>query len=95
MFGAAAAFLFSELAGIHGETPGYRELRIQPVLFDGVTQLSCSQIIPAGRVTVEYVREGDKISFKITIPGDTQAKLVFGGEEIFLYSGENVVSKKL
>ena len=95
MFGAAAAFLFSELAGIHGETPGYRELRIQPVLFDGVTQLSCSQTIPAGRVTVEYVREGDKISFKITIPGDTQAKLVFGGEETFLYSGENVVSKKL
>ena len=44
---------------------------------------------------VEYVREGDKISFKITIPGDTQAKLVFGGEETFLYSGENVVSKKL
>ena len=43
----------------------------------------------------EYVREGDKISFKITIPGDTQAKLVFGGEETFLYSGENVVSKKL
>lgn len=95
MFGAAAAFLFSELAGIHGETPGYRELRIQPVLFDGVTQLSCSQTIPAGRVTVEYVREGDTISFKITIPGDTQAKLVFGGEETFLYSGENVVSKKL
>ncbi len=95
MFGTPASYLFTELAGIRSEAPGYAALKIRPVLFDGVRRLECRQRIPAGEVSVQYEIQGETVRFRIGIPGGISARLVFGGRELLLKAGENAVELPL
>ena len=91
MFGASVAYLFEYLLGIRQAegTAGYTSLVIAPQCVDRFGRMSGSITTPNGAVAVSYEHSAERVSFKITVPQNTKAMLVYGGKEIALTQGEN------
>ena len=91
MFGAIAAYLYDHLLGIQNR-PGsvaYEDIAIAPVLVEGIQWLKGDRLLPGGKVAVAYEKEGDTVSFHITIPEGQKAAFVRKDVEYPLVAGEN------
>ncbi len=91
MFGAITAYLYDHLLGIQNR-PGsvaYEDIAIAPVLVEGIQWLKGDRLLPGGKVAVAYEKEGDTVSFHITIPEGQKAAFVRKDVEYPLVAGEN------
>ena len=91
MFGAVVAYLFQYLLGIgqEKETAGYESLVINPQAVHRFGRMSGSMTTSKGVVSVGYEQSKDKVNFKIIIPQNTKAVLMFDDKEYTLACGEN------
>ena len=80
MFGAVVRYLFTCLLGIGQEGAGYRKLRIEPKLVNGLNYAEGHITTVHGRVGVRYVKTDGAVGFRIEIPEGVEAVLVCGGE---------------
>jgi alpha-L-rhamnosidase len=75
--------------GIDSDAPGFTKIRIQPHL--GSLNNAKGEIPhPQGKVTAEYVKNNNKWSVTIHLPGQTNGNLIWGGKQYSLKSGKNV-----
>ena len=75
--GSVCEFLFSYTAGIRpcSDVPGYRCFEVRPVPGGGLREVCAGYECPYGKIISSWVAEEDRITYSITIPAGTQAKL--------------------
>lgn len=79
-FGSVGEYLYGAVAGINAESPGYKKIRIQPVIGDGLTWAKASYYSIYGRINSAWKREGGRVVLNVTIPANTTATVVVPGK---------------
>ncbi|MBP5152754.1 MAG: family 78 glycoside hydrolase catalytic domain [Lachnospiraceae bacterium] len=75
--GAVVEWLFKGMAGI--DIAGENRFRIAPVIGGKETHVKCSYSSVYGTVSSQWRREGDRVSFSLSIPVNTTAEFVYNG----------------
>lgn len=91
MFGASVRFLFEYILGITQteDSYGYKKAVIAPANIEKLNFAKGHIKTPSGKISVEYKKEKDNITFVIVISGDTEAVFKYGETEKNLSFGEN------
>jgi len=96
MFGAVTAYLFDYILGIRQteESVGYESILIDPRATKAIGRASGSVLTARGeRIRVAYITNNDgSISITASIPTGVSARVIFGGKDIPLSSGESTVT---
>lgn len=80
--GAVADWLHRTVAGLAPAAPGYRKITVQPRPTAALTQASARHLTPYGEASVQWQREGGKLTLDVTVPvGTTAAVHVPGTSE--------------
>ena len=79
-FGSINEYLYGVVAGIQPAAPGYKKVRVAPVLGNGLTEASASYDSIRGPITSKWKREGDHVTFDIGIPPNTTATVELPGQ---------------
>ena len=74
-FGAVGEYLFRMIGGISEEVPGYSQIRIAPVICDGLSFATTSYNSIHGRIVTAWKVDGQWLSLDVTIPANTSATL--------------------
>ncbi len=80
MFGSVSEFFYKYLAGIRspmddGTSAGYRHIRIQPFMPEGLSFVRASVRTVRGRVTSSWHRNGKEIRLEVEIPANSDATI--------------------
>jgi len=94
MFGAVTAYFYDYLLGIRAKDgcAGYSEIRISPVVVDGINRVEGYRTFKTGKVSVSYIKKETAVEFEIEVPENQPAEFVFGNESRKLYAGVNNVT---
>ena len=93
-FGAVGEYLFGMVGGIQAEAPGYKAIRIQPVVGDGLTWARATYRSIHGEILSAWKRQDNQLTFEVTIPPNTTAVVYVpvGRGEPITESGKPVAS---
>ena len=73
-YGAVGEWMFGNLGGIQAVEPGYKTSRIAPLIgYGGLTNASCFQQTPFGRLATEWNVTASNIVLSVEIPVNTTA----------------------
>ena len=75
MLGCVGAFFYDTLAGIRPieTTPAFEEFHLTPAIVDGLDYVECTYDSVRGQIAVTWKRDGDRVAFDLTVPGNTVA----------------------
>jgi alpha-L-rhamnosidase len=73
--GSCGEWMFSSLAGIDTEGPGFKKLIIRPTPGEGITWVKASYDSINGRIVSNWELKGDKLTMDVTILANTTATL--------------------
>lgn len=76
MFGCITEFYYKNIAGIQPSLPGYKEITISPQIVGNLKYENASVQTMYGQVESKWEKEGNSITFDITIPVNTKAKFL-------------------
>ena len=92
-YNAIGSWFIQALAGITPDeaAPGYRHFYVRPQLVEGIDWVKASKDTPYGELSVEWKREGDKLTLDVIVPVGTTATVVLPNhkEPIELTSGKH------
>lgn len=74
-YGSIGSWLYEKAAGIKSMEPGYKRIRIQPVLTKGMTEVSASYESVYGTIKSAWSCKEGKICVDVRIPANTTAVL--------------------
>ena len=74
-FGAVGEYLFGMIGGIQATMPGYRQIRIQPVIQEGLTWAETRYDSIRGRIMTAWRVEKGRLEMTVTIPANTTARV--------------------
>ncbi len=74
-YGAAAEWLFSDVAGIGETAPAFAAIRIRPRMGGGLTRAAAWYDAPAGRISSAWRIEDGRIQLDVVIPANTTARI--------------------
>lgn len=87
-YGSIADFMYKKIGGINPEKPGYKEIKIQPLLDSRLTEAKTSIDTMYGIVATDWKTQNGKFSMKVEIPCNTKAKVILpDGSEYNIGSG--------
>jgi alpha-L-rhamnosidase len=68
-------WMYEYLAGIRPDkaSPGYHHIVLKPVFVDGLDHVKAWRLTTAGRIESEWLRDGKKIAWAVTVPMDATA----------------------
>ncbi|MGE5610592.1 MAG: family 78 glycoside hydrolase catalytic domain [Bacillota bacterium] len=72
-FGAVGEYLYGMVGGIQAASPGYKTIRIQPVIQEGLTWTKTSFDSIYGRIVCNWKYEVGRVTLDVTIPANTTA----------------------
>jgi len=72
-FGSVGEYLYGGVAGIHADGPGYKKIRIQPVMGQGLTWALARYDSLHGKIVSHWKVEAGKLTMEVTIPINTTA----------------------
>jgi alpha-L-rhamnosidase len=79
-YGAVGEWMYQRVAGIEPIEPGYKKIRMRPTPGGSLTSASASIDTMYGPAVSSWKRDGNTISFDITIPPNTSAIVELPGE---------------
>ena len=84
-FGAVCDFLFRYIAGIRpcDEAPGYKKIRLEPVLGGTLTEAVAEYESIYGTICSSWKIEGEEIRFQFEIPVNIKAEIVLPNGETY------------
>jgi alpha-L-rhamnosidase len=85
-FGSVAQWLHERVAGLAPTEPGYRRMKIAPLIGGGLTSASTRRQTPYGMASASWTTTGDHIDLQITVPLGTKAD-VFNGAQLVATAG--------
>lgn len=68
MMGHIIEWFYNGLAGIQSVEPGFKKVKIQPYLPEGMNELECSYQSAQGLIRVKVVRKDGKIETEVSVP---------------------------
>ncbi|MDR3459799.1 MAG: glycoside hydrolase family 78 protein [Verrucomicrobiae bacterium] len=94
--GSCGEFLFGGIGGIQPASPGFKKIRIEPVICDGLTWANASFDSIHGVITSAWKRKGSRLTLNITVPVNTTATVCLPATSIasVTESGGPVARKK-
>ncbi len=72
-FGSVGRWLFGTVAGIDNDTPGYKQIRIEPKPGGGFTYATANYLSIYGEIASNWKIENDTFVLDVTIPANTTA----------------------
>ncbi len=89
LLGDLLTWCFQDLAGIAPDQPGFKSIRMKPIFPAKLNSVTASYNSPYGLIKSQWQRKADIISWDITIPPNTRARVFLPtGEEKIIGSGE-------
>ncbi len=79
-YGAVASWLYGTVAGIKPVEPGYKKVRIAPVVDPRLDWAEGSVDTAYGQVAARWVKEADGYTLTVAIPEGMTAEVDFGGD---------------
>lgn len=86
-YGSIGSWLYEKAAGIQSLEPGYKKIRIQPMLTKGMTEVSAEFESVYGTIKSAWSCKEGKISVDIVIPANTTAVICLPEKEEELTAG--------
>lgn len=80
-FGAVADWMYRRLAGLAPDSPGYRRLRIAPVLIAGLDRVWARHETPYGMAEAGWTESAGQIQVRAVVPANTTAVVVLPGTD--------------
>lgn len=74
-FGSVGEWLFSTMAGIDTDGPGYKKIIIRPRPGGGITWVKAGYDSIRGKIRSDWRIDGDDFELKVTIPANTTARV--------------------
>lgn len=74
-FGAIGDFLFRRIAGIAPAAPGFRHVRVAPIVDRRLGYAGADYISPVGRIRADWRFEGDSAVLDLDIPAGAEAEV--------------------
>ncbi len=75
-FGCVAAWMFKTLGGIRSETPGFKQIVIEPKFDERITWAKREYQTEQGLVSCRWEKNGKNVELKVTIPCNTKAVVI-------------------
>ena len=72
-FGAVGEYLYGAVGGIRAESPGYKTIRVAPVIGKGITWARTSYDSIQGKIVSNWRLQRNKLTLDVTIPPNTTA----------------------
>jgi len=79
--GSCGEWMFSSLAGIDTDEPGFKKIIIRPTPGEGITSVKCSYDAINGRIVSNWQRDGGKLTMDITVPANTTATVYVSAKD--------------
>ena len=94
--GAVGDWLYRRIGGIEALKPGYKKIKIAPIVGGGLTGASCFKKLSSGTVRSEWKIEDGRFTLKVSVPFNTSAVITLPNKESFeASSGEHEYSCEL
>ena len=72
-YGSCGQWMFSTMAGIDTEGPGFQQIIIRPRPGGGIDYVNASYQSPHGRIAVAWRQETERLTLNVSIPANTTA----------------------
>ncbi len=69
--GSCGEYLFGGIGGIRPASPGFKQIRIEPVIRDGLTWANASFDSIHGKIATAWKRDGTQMTLHVEIPANT------------------------
>lgn len=66
--GSCGEYLFGGIGGIRPASPGFKTIRIEPVIREGLTWAKTSYDSIHGKIATTWKRDGQKLTLEVVIP---------------------------
>jgi len=86
-YGSIGSWLYEKVAGIRCEAPGYKKIRIEPMLTKGMTEVSAAYESVYGTIKSAWSCKDGKICVDIQIPANTTAVICLPEKEEEIQAG--------
>ena len=74
-FGAVGEYLYGYVGGIQPTSPGYKTIKIRPVLGSGLSWAKTAFESPYGRIATSWKVDAARLQLEVTIPANTTATI--------------------
>lgn len=96
MLGAIGEWFYKHLAGIQMDpsAPGFRKATIKPLIVGDLTSAKGRVKTIRGMISSSWVRDGDNLKLKVTIPGNCDATVhipTLGNSSVTVQEGDDVI----
>jgi len=71
--GSCGEYLFGGIGGIRPASPGFKTIRIEPIIRDGLTWAKTSYDSINGKIATAWKREGKRLTLEVVVPANTTA----------------------
>jgi alpha-L-rhamnosidase len=71
--GSCGEYLFGSVGGIRAASPGFKTIRIEPIIRDGLTWAKTRYDSIQGRIATSWKREGNRLTLEFVVPANTTA----------------------
>jgi alpha-L-rhamnosidase len=79
--GSCGEYLFGGIGGIRLASPGYKTIRIEPVIGDGLTWAKTSFDSINGKIATDWKRDGSRLTLNVVVPVNTTATVLVPGKD--------------
>ena len=79
--GSCGEWMFSTMAGIDTDGPGFKKIIIRPTPGEGITWVKASYDSINGRIVSNWAIEGNKMTMNVTIPPNTTATVYVSAKD--------------
>ncbi|MCU1645020.1 MAG: alpha-L-rhamnosidase [Nocardia sp.] len=88
-FGAVAQFLHERVAGLAPAEPGYRRIRVAPIIGGGLTAASIQVMTPYGQATSAWQLDSGIVRLEISTPPGTTTDVQLGNRTMTVDAGKH------
>lgn len=81
-YGAVADWMHRCVAGLAPASPGYRTVKVRPLVTGDLSSASARHLSPYGEISVSWQLEDDRISLSLSVPYGVTAEVWMPGESV-------------
>jgi alpha-L-rhamnosidase len=80
--GSCGQYFFEYIGGIQAASPGFKTIRIAPVIGSGLTWANTTFQSDHGRISTEWNYSGNLVTLRVTIPANTTATVQLPADDV-------------
>jgi alpha-L-rhamnosidase len=80
--GSCGEYLFGGVGGIRPASPGYKTIRIEPIIRPGLTWAKASYDSINGKIATAWKRDGARLTLEVMVPANTTATVIMPARDV-------------